>query len=121
MVFNRTRYTGKFFCHPGKTDDTVVLIHGWGVRALFMNRLADFLLNEGFSVLNYDYPTSKNHIPEHGKEFLERFREEKISGKLFFLTHSMGGLVLRYAMSEMTKEECENPMPPPISISLPGA
>ena len=95
-----------FIRYRGTENDTVILIHGWGVRAVFMERLAKYFLAEGFSVWNYDYPTSKYHIPEHGRQFLERFREEEFPGRLFFLTHSMGGLVLRYAMSEMTEDEC---------------
>ena len=98
--------SGRFIRRTGKKDDTVILIHGWGVRALFMDRLADFLIGDGYTVLNYDYLTSRKHIPEHAADFLARFREENITGKIFFLTHSMGGLVLRHAMANMTSEEC---------------
>ena len=96
-----------FFRYPGGSD-TVVLIHGWGVRADAMGPLARTLNAAGFTVLNYDYPTSKAHIAEHGKRFLELFRREHFPGKIFFLTHSMGGLVLRYALSGMTEAECRS-------------
>lgn len=99
------RKSPSFFRYPGG-EDTAVLIHGWGVRAGAMEPLAKMLNAAGFTVLNYDYPTSKAHIAEHGKRFLELFREERFPGKLFFLTHSMGGLVLRYALAEMTEAEC---------------
>ena len=99
------RKAPSFFRYPGG-EDTAVLIHGWGVRAAAMGPLARYLNAAGFSVLNYDYPTSKAHIAEHGSRFLELFRKERIPGKLFFLSHSMGGLVLRYALSGMTEAEC---------------
>ena len=94
-----------FFRCPGG-EDTAVLIHGWGVRAAAMGPLARYLNAAGFTVLNYDYPTSKAHIAEHGSRFLELFRQEQLPGKVFFLTHSMGGLVLRYALAGMTEAEC---------------
>ena len=99
------RKTPSFFRYPGG-EDTAVLIHGWGVRAAAMGPLAKRLNAAGFTVLNYDYPTSKAHIAEHGKRFLELFRKEQFPGKVFFLTHSMGGLVLRYALADMTEAEC---------------
>lgn len=94
-----------FFRYPGG-EDTAVLIHGWGVRAAAMGPLARYLNAAGFTVLNYDYPTSRAYIAEHGKRFLELFRQEQLPGKVFFLTHSMGGLVLRYALAAMTEAEC---------------
>ena len=100
------KQNSRFFHYPSDGSKSVILIHGWGVRAVFMDRLAHYFLQEGYSVWNYDYPTSKYHIPEHGKQFLEKFRKEPISGDLYFVTHSMGGLVLRYALSEMTGDEC---------------
>ena len=101
------RKAPSFFRYPGGSD-TAVLIHGWGVRGNAMAPLARYLNAAGFTVLNYDYPTSKAHIAEHGKRFLELFREEHAPGKIFFLTHSMGGLVLRCALSEMTGAECRS-------------
>ena len=94
-----------FFRYPGG-EETAVLIHGWGVRAAAMGPLARHLNAAGFTVLNYDYPTSKARIAGHGSRFLELFRQEQLTGKVFFLTHSMGGLVLRYALAAMTEAEC---------------
>jgi len=96
----------KFLRLPGQGPDTAVLIHGWGVRASSMARLANVLNRAGYTVLNYDYPSSAQHIVTHAARFSALFRQEKISGKLHFLTHSMGGLILRRAMAEMTPEEC---------------
>ena len=87
----------------------VFLIHGWGVRAVAMARLASALADEGFTIYNYDYPTSKRKIGEHSEILLSLYRrilnEEKPSS-VFFVTHSMGGILLRSTLGQMDESEC---------------
>ena len=88
----------------------VFLIHGWGVRAAAMGRLAAALAEAGYAVFNYDYPTSRRSIADHAAIFLDRYRrllaEENPAGPIRFVTHSMGGIVLRAALAAMTEAEC---------------
>jgi len=95
-----------FSRYPGNRDETVILIHGWGVRSHSMTRLAKMFRRDGYTVLNYDYPTSRKRIEEHAEILLELYRREHLQGKIHFLTHSMGGLLLRYALAKMTESEC---------------
>ena len=95
-----------FSRYAGTGSGTVVLIHGWGVRAVSMAALAKLLNRRGYSVLNYDYRSSERHIEDHAEIFLDRYRSEHLRGKIHFVTHSMGALVLRYALAGMTEEEC---------------
>ena len=94
----------------GHTDSTVILIHGWVGRASSMQDLAESLAQRGFDSYNYDYESSKRRLREHCQCFLEKFRELlkelPVGEKIHFLTHSMGGLILRGAMAELTEEEC---------------
>ena len=94
----------RYFAGTG-SKGTVVMLHGWGVRAFAMTELAVFLQRQGYHVLNYDYPTSKRSIRDHAEIFLRLYRKEKLNGKLYFVTHSMGGLVLRRALAAMTEDE----------------
>lgn len=87
----------------------VFLIHGWGVRGIAMARLADALADEGFIVYNYDYPTSKRSIKEHSDIFLVLYRRilsREKAAEVFFVTHSMGGILLRAALAQMSEAEC---------------
>lgn len=87
----------------------VFLIHGWGVRAVAMARLASALADEGFTVYNYDYPTSKRSIEAHSEIFLSLYRRILSTDHIAnacFMTHSMGGILLRAAMARMNEAEC---------------
>ena len=87
----------------------VVLIHGLLMRAPSMSLLAERFAAAGFRAFAYDYPTSRLGVFRHGEILRERLRElfEKLPAgeKIFFATHSMGGILLRVALSEFSREE----------------
>ena len=90
---------------------SVILIHGWGVRARSMQKLADAFAAEGFDAYNYDYPSAEAPIPEQVARFLACYRELLAqlpeNEEIFFLTHSMGGLLLRGALAQMEIGEAQ--------------
>ena len=95
-----------FSRYDGTNSETIIMLHGWGVRANSMAEQAEMLNHRGWTVLNYDYPSSEKHIEQHAEIFLSLLRKERLQGKLHFLTHSMGGLILRYALAKMNEAEC---------------
>jgi len=83
----------------------VVLLHGLSRTSRSMNSLETFLSKEGYQVLNIDYPSRKYPV----SELAAMVREEVVSktpdaGKVHFITHSMGGIILRYMQNN-------NPLP----------
>lgn len=80
---------------------TVVLLHGIARTKRSMKKLEIALLSAGFEVLNIDYPSRKHTIPSLSTNIyqqIEAYRKQK-EVTLHFVTHSMGGLVVRELLS----------------------
>ena len=94
-----------FLYHPPQAPfmGNVILLHGLGSSMYEMEDLALFLAQHGYAVFNYNWGISGNI-----KSFLAKFREAKIPGKYFFLTHSFGGIRLGNILVEMTETERRN-------------
>jgi pimeloyl-ACP methyl ester carboxylesterase len=80
--------------------DNVVLLHGAGRSRYSMMRMAKALDREGYRVHNLGYPSRHAPIEILG-EFVERqINDLEFNPKvnLHFVTHSLGGIVLRYLL-----------------------
>lgn len=79
--------------------DCVVLLHGLARTAGAMKTLEDSLGAGGFAVANVDYPSRKKTIEELAPiaigEGLRRC-EASDYGNIHFVTHSLGGILVRY-------------------------
>ncbi len=87
--------------------DYVVLIHGLGRSAKSLDKLAKVLDQKGFDVLNIDYPSREHDIETLtgrfiGPAILNHCRD--INRKVHFVTHSMGGIILRYHLQSTTMD-----------------
>lgn len=83
-------------CHTNK--ECVVLLHGLGRSARSMWRLARFFRVRGYAVLCKTYPSRRHTIESLAEQvFSEIFRDERIKQceKVHFVTHSLGGVLLR--------------------------
>ena len=80
-------------------EDWVILLHGLGRSSRSLARLEADLAGQGYSVLNLDYPSLKYPIAYLAEEVLHP-EVARISAaspvKIHFVTHSMGGIVVRY-------------------------
>lgn len=75
----------------------VVLLHGLGHRPLMMRKMARALSAAGWNTLNLGYPSHSHPIETLAENvwnaILDHFSES--AGPFNFVTHSMGGIVLR--------------------------
>ncbi len=82
-----------------ETRDVVVLLHGLGRSDLSMGYMAGQLEEAGYRTVNVGYPSTDHSIEHLAAEELAPALEDCCTdpeGKVHFVAHSMGGIVLRY-------------------------
>ncbi|MGI9262452.1 MAG: esterase/lipase family protein [Woeseiaceae bacterium] len=81
-------------------SECVVLLHGLNRSWRTMNKMAMALQDEGFSTANVDYPSQQGTVEGLAAIAVNSGLDQcRLSGanKIHFVTHSMGGILLRYA------------------------
>ena len=97
-----------FYLHPAAENDRheiAVLVHGLIRRSYNMYPLGKYLHKHGFTVYVYDYKTSIKSIPAHGSDlrgYLDKVFRENPGVPVNIVTHSMGGILTRYALAKDT-------------------
>jgi len=80
--------------------ECVVLLHGLNRSWRAMGKMAEALQDEGFSTANVDYPSQQGTVetlaPVAVGSGLDQCRNIG-ANKIHFVTHSMGGILFRYA------------------------
>lgn len=80
--------------------DCVILLHGLGRTSASMDDMAEALIRDGYKVVNKSYPSRDHPIEELAPLAIEAGLE--ICGELgeqrsvHFVTHSLGGILVRY-------------------------
>jgi pimeloyl-ACP methyl ester carboxylesterase len=91
--------------NSGNRSECVILLHGLGRTENSMDKMASGLKQAGFLPINMDYPSTKHPIEVLAEktipEGLERCRQEG-ADTVHAVTHSMGGLLLRYYLTQHT-------------------
>ena len=92
------------FCIHAYSENYAILVHGFMRGRGNLSQLEKPLHERGFVVINWTYPSRDRTIKEHGhalladlNEFLCKDPEAKIS----FVTHSLGGLVVRSILGRL--------------------
>ncbi|MBN9287273.1 MAG: hypothetical protein BGO43_15380 [Gammaproteobacteria bacterium 39-13] len=83
-----------------KRTHTVILLHGIARTSRSMKKLERTLFGAGFDVLNIDYPSRKYNIATlatHIYKQIDTYQQNVTT--LHFVTHSMGGLIVRELLS----------------------
>jgi triacylglycerol lipase len=87
---------GTFATGPTTKGETVILLHGLARSDRAMNKLANALRNEGYRVINPNYPSTTADIDTLTTALFKAL-EPQISPleTVHFVTHSMGGILLQ--------------------------
>ena len=84
------------------TNEYVILLHGLGRTRFSMNNLKKHLTQQGYHVINIGYPSTKYTIQDIAEKYVKTTLAKKCldkNKKINFVTHSMGGVIVRYFLA----------------------
>jgi pimeloyl-ACP methyl ester carboxylesterase len=77
-------------------NEAVILLHGLARNASSMNKLERALKENGYQVVNVDYPSTKHDIEALAEWSIgNAIKKVAPNSKIHFVTHSMGGILVR--------------------------
>jgi hypothetical protein len=89
--------------------DCVVLLHGLARTATSMNKMQRALSDEGFETANISYPSRRFEIAKLAEmavgDGLKVCRSNGSIGRVHFVTHSLGGILLRQYLNTREIDE----------------
>lgn len=92
-----------------QADECVVLLHGLMRSSMSMNRMQRGLDDAGFVTANIDYPSRDHEIEELAEmavpDGLAACREFEDVERIHFVTHSLGGILVRQYLETQGIEE----------------
>lgn len=109
MALTFTNHTAKASTQTAAHDhEIVVLIHGLMRTAGSMDSLQSYLRKQGYEVYSYSYMSFNNTIHEHSMSLhtsIEKLLQEHPGTKVAFVTHSMGGIIAREALAQLSPNQ----------------
>ncbi len=91
--------------------EIIVLIHGLMRTYMSMSPLKAYFEKQGYTVYYYKYTSARYSIHEHSTD-LNRYvidlLEKNPGSKVHFITHSLGGVIIREALVKLPKEQLKN-------------
>jgi pimeloyl-ACP methyl ester carboxylesterase len=89
-------------------QEIIVLVHGLMRTYMSMSPLKSYLEKQGYRVYYYKYPSARYSIHEHAlllNEFIIKLLAENPEATMHFITHSLGGIIVREALAQWPKEQ----------------
>ena len=90
---------------PSESNECVILLHGLARTASSMSSLGVALNKEGFTVVKVDYPSRKHRVETLSESAVSAgvaSCSEQGSQSINFVTHSMGGILVRDYLSRQS-------------------
>lgn len=88
-------------------NECVILVHGLGRTYQSMTQMQRKLIQAGYQTVNLDYPSRKFSIKQLAANYIPLAIDECSShnpDKIHFVTHSLGGIVVRMAVKQNRPE-----------------
>ena len=81
--------------------ECVVLLHGLARTARSMQKMAAALKQEGYHILNVDYPSREHRIEELAASVISTAIRDcgPDAAKIHFVAHSLGAILVRYYLA----------------------
>lgn len=92
--------------NPSENGDYVIMIHGLGASSAYFRPLEKALKAEGYSTIRVGYPSTRYSIEKLSDQIFPLILKKTAdkNKKIHFVTHSLGGLLLRYYLHDNTIE-----------------
>lgn len=91
------------WCGLAIATDCVILLHGLARTSMSMNKMQRALLEEGYKTANISYPSRDHTVEELAQmaipEGLRQCRSNDDIERIHFVTHSLGGILVRQYLS----------------------
>ena len=89
-------------------EECVILLHGLARSSSSFSKMETELKSSGYHVINVDYPSRKQTIEELSNGYISKAVTEckaNKADKIHFVTHSMGGILVRHYLSKHSLDE----------------